>query len=219
MWRWLQSPLIRSMLFSSATSGFIYNGFYATYLPSFFVEVYQAPIAELGYLTTAAPLANAAVCLGAGLFSDRLVSRHGWRTLEARRMMQGIGTLVPGLCMVGLAHARGAWEAAAVVTVWMAAHGFQAAGGHALLHDVAGHRASELFVVLNAAAKLTGVVAASAIRHIVAVWGWESLLYIVSLQYLLNGLFLVPLIRDTDAARKQFLGAGAGAGTADVKAA
>ena len=85
------------------------------------MEVYQAPIAELGYLTTAAPLANAAVCLGAGLFSDRHVWRHGWRTLEARRMMQGIGTLVPGLCMVGLAHARGAWEAAAVVTVWMAA--------------------------------------------------------------------------------------------------
>ena len=42
------------------------------------------------------------------------------------------------------------------------------------------------------------------------------MLHIIALQYLLKGFFLVPLMRDVDDARKQFVGATP---KADVKAA
>ena len=76
----------------------------------------------------------------------------------------------------------------------------------ALLHDIAGGRAAELFVVANTIHKLAGVIAPHLIRHTAQARGWDAVLLLVAAHYAVAAATLVPLIGRTDATRARLFG-------------
>ena len=72
------------------------------------------------------------------------------------------------------------------------------------MHDVAKQRVSELFVIMNASSKLSGVLSAIMIRHVALLYGWGMVTNIVGLHYIVSGLFLVALMPQASNSSKLF---------------
>jgi len=128
--------------------------------------------------------------------------------------MQLIGTLLPAVALLLLAQidmSKGRAEAnlgAAfiLVTVAMTAHAAQASGVLALLHDIAGPRAAELFTIANMIHKLAGVIAPHIIRYISSGFGWDTVFLFTAAHYAVAAATLVPLLGQMDEVRVRLFG-------------
>ena len=206
---WLGDPLIFAACFAFYFSGFAYNGIFGPFLPVVFLERFGVQTAELSMLTSTAPIGNALACVLCGVASDALIRRCGWRADRVRALMQLIGTVVPAAALWLLARTRDVRVACVLVTCAMTAHGAQASGVLALLHDIGGGRAAELFAVANSIHKFAGMLAALVIRHVSHHSGWDAVLQITAAHYLICAAALLPLMGRTRQARARIFGAGA----------
>lgn len=202
--RWLLDPLVEAMIFAMYASG-VANAFLYSFIPTLFVEAYHVKLADLAWLTTAAPLVNAAVCVISGVVADALVGQHGWAPHRCRAFMQLLGTLLPcgSLLALALGVARGsAAGAATLVTIWFAAHGFQTAGLTATFHDVGKLRASELFAVGNVFSKIAGVLAGHFFSRLARARSWEAVLLVIAGHYLISGIVFVAFVGRSERTRR-----------------
>ncbi|CAJ1375901.1 unnamed protein product [Effrenium voratum] len=198
---WLREPLIPAIFLGMFASGAA-NAFLYSFVPTLFVEAYGASLEQLGFLTFAAPLGNSVCCVLSGILADSLVKHM--RPYQVRMIMQSLGTAVPALCLLATCQLKSQLGAAVTVTLWMASHGFQTSGITALLHDVAHARASELFAMGNVASKFAGILAGPLVSRFASTWGWNWILCIIALHYLVSGAVLVSLMPRSEEASKLF---------------
>ncbi|CAK0841860.1 unnamed protein product [Prorocentrum cordatum] len=199
---WVQDPLIAALFFGMWANG-LANAFLYTFVPTLFVEVYEASVVELGWLTMAAPLGNALCCVLSGIASDYLIARQ-WPTYSCRILMQSIGTAVPAVSLLGLYLCTHKVNAALCLAVWFASHGFQTSGLTVALHDVAHARASEFFAVGNVFSKLAGICAGPLVVYISRRWGWSLVLGIIGAHYAASGACLATLLGRVDQSARHF---------------
>jgi len=201
--KWMQDPLIQALVLGMYASG-VANAFLFSFVATLFVEGFGAEIAELGMLTTAAPLGNSMCCVLSGLLADYLISSRMWLPHQCRQLMQAVGTAVPAVSLLMLCRTESTVSAAILVTLWMSSHGFQTSGLTAMLHDVAHARASELFAIGNVFSKFAGVMAGPLISRIARSWGWHCVLFIICLHYVAAGTLLVALMPRAEATSRLF---------------
>jgi len=197
--RWVAMPLVKALLFGMYAVGVAFTFLYS-FIPTFFVEVYDVKVSDLGWITSAAPLLNAVICVLGGLLVDFL-SKHGWLTQHCRMLMQSLGTALPAMSIFMLCTVKNTTVAAVLVTIWFASHGFQTSGLTATFHDAAKVRASELWAVGNTLAKLAGIFAGSGFSWMARVWGWNTVLVLIACHYIASGVVLVSFMDQVEHVR------------------
>eukprot|EP00931_Biecheleriopsis_adriatica_P059955 TRINITY_DN35959_c0_g1_i1.p1 TRINITY_DN35959_c0_g1~~TRINITY_DN35959_c0_g1_i1.p1 ORF type:complete len:437 (+),score=76.73 TRINITY_DN35959_c0_g1_i1:30-1340(+) len=201
---WLQDGLVRGVVITMYLTGVPSFGLVA-FIPTLFLERYGLQLSELGMVTAAPPFAQVIVCFGCGALSDHLIRSGRLDTRGCRRLMQLIATAGPACSLLLLASTTSPMLAAVLVTTWLGSHSFWTAGCVALIHDVAKARAGEFFVLGNAFSKFAALLAAPLIRLVLRTFGWDCVLYLTALHYVVAALVLLPRMHDTERAARLFV--------------
>jgi hypothetical protein len=148
--------------FLAWTHSVISFGFFVlqAWIPTFLCSLGVADLGTLGLLSALPWLASAGVSVGAGRLADALQA-CGWPALRVRRLMQSVGSagglfLAP-LAFPGSPAAASPALAVALLTAAVAAQGFNYAGFHAYVQDVAPADAGKVLGVTNTCGTLAGL--------------------------------------------------------------
>lgn len=193
---WLQDELVRGVVATMYLTGVASFGL-VSFIPVLFLERYGLQLSDLGYVLAVPPMAQVFVCFGCGALSDYLIRSERLEATSCRRLMQFIATAGPTCSLLFLARTRSPVLAAVLVTTWLGSHSFWTAGCVALIHDVAKTRAGEFFVLGNAFSKLAAIIAMPLIRLVLRTFGWDMVIYLTALHYILAGLILLPRMHKT----------------------
>jgi len=194
---WLQDDVVCGVVATMYLTGMASFGLVA-FIPTLFLERYGLQLADIGYVTAIPPMAQVLVCFGCGGLSDHLIRAQLLDTKSCRRLMQLIATAGPAFSLLVLARTQSPVLASVLVTMWLGSHSFWTAGCVALIHDVGKTRAAEFFVLGNAFSKLAAVIAMPLIRLVLRTFGWDMVIYLTALHYILAGLILIPRMHKTD---------------------
>ena len=205
---WAADPVVRAMLVSLYVSGIALHGL-QLFVPTLLVDRHAVHLDELGKLTAVPAAAQVAACFSCGWIADRLTARGWLSPQQTRTAFQAIATLGPAAALLLLSSPAVATTPAAstaLVALWTGCASFSSAGIFALLHHVARARAGELFVVGNICSKLGALLAARLLQPMLHAVGWEVLLRVVALHYLVAAALLLPRMdkKRVDAAAQLF---------------
>jgi ACS family sodium-dependent inorganic phosphate cotransporter len=188
-WREL-SPLlstrpVRALCAAQYAGSFGLYGLIA-WLPTFFSERYDIPLAGLPALTVAPYLLQGGVGVAAGAAADALLAR-GVPRLAVRRGLQTVGMLVPAAALVAAASPAAAGSpaaGAALVDLGLAASAL-CLGGVSVNHlDIAPRHAGAVFGAGNTAATLAGLVAVPLTGALLDATGsWELVFGLTAAHY------------------------------------
>eukprot|EP00746_Dinoflagellata_sp_MGD_P117291 gnl/MRDRNA2_/MRDRNA2_53129_c0_seq1.p1 gnl/MRDRNA2_/MRDRNA2_53129_c0~~gnl/MRDRNA2_/MRDRNA2_53129_c0_seq1.p1 ORF type:complete len:456 (-),score=71.88 gnl/MRDRNA2_/MRDRNA2_53129_c0_seq1:28-1290(-) len=129
---------------------------FQNWLPKYMVVDLGLDISKSAYLT-ALPWAVLAACnMISGRTSDYMLG-CGWHPLRVRQMMTGVSTLIPALCLIFLGLTKDAITASVLLIVALAAHGFNTAGYHSHVQDVAPQKAGLIIGLTNTVGVISGI--------------------------------------------------------------
>ena len=130
---------------------------FQNWLPKYMVMDLHLDISKSAYLT-ALPWIVLAVCtMTAGHLSDCMLDL-GWSALHVRQIMVGVSTLVPALCLLCLGGIiQEPLAAIAILVIALAGHGFNNAGYHSHVNDVAPEKAGFIIGLTNTVGVVAGI--------------------------------------------------------------
>jgi len=158
-WRlFLSNKCFWALLMAHSTFGIGYNMLIA-WLPTYYNQEFKVDLRGSSLLSILPWLMMALGTNASGWCADALINSKLLSTTKTRKLLQMVGNLGPGLCLMYLALApqRGAlFEAVLMLSLSMMTLGMQA-GGFASTHtDISTRYASALFGITNAGASLAG---------------------------------------------------------------
>lgn len=114
----------------------------------------------LGIVSALPWLVAAIVSVLSGRLSNYLQNEQGWPSLECRRMMQGISCFGGALAMLPFCfiHEPSPWAAISLLSLALATQGFNYAGFHSYVADVAPHDSGILLGITNSCSITAGIV-------------------------------------------------------------
>lgn len=131
---------------------------FQNWLPKYMVKDLGMDLSNSSYLT-ALPFAVLAMCSTiAGRTADVML-HYGWEALRIRQCMVGLSTLVPAICLLCLSYIKEPMSACAILVIALAAHGFNNAGYHSHVVDVAPRKAGVILGFTNTVGVSVGIVA------------------------------------------------------------
>jgi ACS family sodium-dependent inorganic phosphate cotransporter len=181
----LRTSPVRALCAAQYCGSFGLYGLIA-WLPTFFSERYDIPLAGLPALTVAPYLLQGGVGVAAGAAADALLAR-GVPRLAVRRGLQTVGMLVPAAALVAAAAPAAAGSpaaGAALVDLGLAASAL-CLGGVSVNHlDIAPRHAGAVFGAGNTAATLAGLVAVPLTGALLDATGsWELVFGLTAAHY------------------------------------
>lgn len=129
----------------------------SSWLPQYLEQQLGFSAAASGEVALLPFMAVFAVVTVAGWGADRLIAA-GWARLSVRTLMQALGFLLPALCLVGVALARGVGVKLVLLVLAMGASGFGVAGFGSAMLDMTPEFAGVMFGVSNTVATIPGIV-------------------------------------------------------------
>jgi ACS family sodium-dependent inorganic phosphate cotransporter len=152
-----------------------------SWLPTFYSQQYGLDVASSAAFTVVPFVGTVAATNAAGWIADAMVNNGVLTKTQTRRLMQGVGSLGPAVCLIKLAADQGeggghgdVGEAVAMVTAWLALGGFSAAGYGSNHQDISARWAGVLFGLSNGLASVAGsasIYATGRILHTTHDWG------------------------------------------------
>jgi MFS family permease len=167
---------------------------FQNWLPKYMVMDLGMDISKSACMT-AFPWAVLAGCsMIAGHTSDYMLG-CGWNALRVRQVMVGLSTLIPALCLMFLGVIKDPIYACVLLVMALAAHGFNTAGYHSHIQDVAPDKAGLIIGLTNTVGIVGGIGAQLIIALLVEktgnftmVFNLTALLYISA--FAIFGIFM-----------------------------
>ncbi|MEW5299522.1 MAG: hypothetical protein WDW36_002531 [Sanguina aurantia] len=158
-WRsFAQSKAFWALVVAHSMFGIGYNLAIA-WLPTYYNQEYGLDLQQSSMLSVLPWAVMAFSSNASGWTADALINRKVMSTTRARKLLQSIGTLGPGLCMAYLALIPASGnlrEAVTLLTLTLGFQGFQAGGFASNHQDISTRYAPVLFGVTNACASISG---------------------------------------------------------------
>lgn len=192
----LSSQSVWAIVAAQVTVG-IGSGLSFSWLPTYFSEQYGVSSDDAAYLCLIPFAVTVLTTNCAGWIADGLVNNGTLTKTQTRKLMQGVASFGPAVCLLQLAgyntpesHVT---EAVALVTAWLALGGFSAAGYGSNHQDLSEKYSGMLFGLSNGLASVAGSVSIYATGLILSKSNndWGLIFSLASVTYIVGALVYI----------------------------
>ncbi|KAF3788022.1 putative anion transporter 4 [Nymphaea thermarum] len=160
-----------------------------SWMPIYFNTIYQVDLRRAAWFSALPWAMMATLGYVAGAMSDMLI-RCGTSVTVTRKIMQSIGFIGPGLCLLGLNATRSPFLASAWLTAAVGLNSFSHAGFLVNLQEIAPQYAGVLHGMSNTAGTLAAIIGTIGAGYFVELMGsFRGFLYFTAVLYFVSALF------------------------------
>ncbi|XP_020963213.1 probable anion transporter 4, chloroplastic isoform X2 [Arachis ipaensis] len=160
-----------------------------SWMPIYFNSVYHVDLRHAAWFSAVPWAVMAIMNYMSGLLSDMMI-QSGTSVTLTRKIMQTIGFVGPGVCLIGLATAKNPSVGAAWLTVAFGLKSFSHSGFLVNLQEIAPKYSGVLHGISNTAATLAAIIGTVGAGYFVELVGsFPGFLWLTSLLYFLSALF------------------------------
>ncbi|MED6125252.1 putative anion transporter 4, chloroplastic [Stylosanthes scabra] len=160
-----------------------------SWMPIYFNSVYHVDLRHAAWFSAVPWAVMAIMNYLSGLWSDMMI-QSGTSVTLTRKIMQAIGFVGPGVCLIGLATAKNPSVGAAWLTVAFGLKSFSHSGFLVNLQEIAPKYSGVLHGISNTAGTLAAIIGTVGAGYFVELVGsFPGFLWLTSLLYFLAALF------------------------------